>query len=161
MIDSPGEEGKEGERIGGQEEVINDHQDSDSNGGNSNDASDIANSNKSIPSGEYSKFYEQYLYRLLPPIYQEYDTKENNVLQEFLKIIASQAAAIRQDIDNLLKNFFISSCDEWAIPYIADLIAAKVVPNSSLNSRLDVQNTIRWRKAKGTQTGLVDLIRNT
>ena len=161
MIDSTGEEGKGGEGIGGQEEVIDDHHDSDSYGGNSNDANEIANSNENIPRGEYSKFYEQYLYSLLPPIYQEYDTKENNVLQEFLKIIASQAAALRQDIDSLLKNFFINSCDEWVIPYIADLIAAKVVPNSSLNNRLDVQNTIQWRKAKGTQTGLVDLIRNT
>ena len=97
----------------------------------------------------------------MPAIYQEYDTKENSVLHEFLKIIGSQAAAIRQDIDSLFNNFFINSCDEWVIPYIADLIAAKVVPNSSLNSRLDVQNTIRWRKVKGTQMGLVDLIRNT
>ena len=152
MIDSTGEEGKGGEGIGGQEEAIKEHHDSDGNGGNSNE---------SIPRGEYSEFYEQYLYSMLPAVYQEYDTKENNVLQEFLKVIASQAAAIRQDIDSLLNNFFINSCDEWVIPYIADLIAAKVVPNSSLNSRLDVQNTIRWRKAKGTQTGLVDLIRNT
>ncbi len=159
MIDST----REGEEEKEKEEAINDHHSSDSNRGNYNDGrGDIANSNEDIPGGEYGKFYEQYLYGLLPAIYQEYDTrKENNVLQEFLKIIASQAATIRQDIDGLLNNFFINSCDEWVIPYIADLIAAKVVPNSSLNSRLDVQNTIRWRKLKGTQTGLVDLIRNT
>ena len=38
---------------------------------------------------------------------------------------------------------------------------AKAIPNSSFNSRLDVQKTIHWRKLKGTQIGLIDLIRNT
>jgi hypothetical protein len=156
MIDSTNKEEEE------KGEAINDYGESrSSNGGNNDDGDDLVNGKESIPSGEYGKFYQQYLYRLLPAIYQEYDTKkENNVLQEFLKIIASQAAAIRHDIDGLLNNFFINSCEEWVIPYIADLIAARVVPNSSY-SRLDVQNAIRWRKLKGTQTGLVDLIRNT
>ena len=157
MIDSTRREEEE-------EKAINDDYNSDdsNNGGNNYDGGDIANNNEGIPGGEYGKFYEQYLYSLIPAIYQEYDAKkENNVLQEFLKIISSQAATIRQDIDGLLNNFFIKSCEEWVIPYIADLIASKVVPNSSLNSRLDVQNTIRWRKLKGTQMGFVDLIRNT
>ena len=159
MIDSTGEEGRG--RARPQEEVINVDHYSEGNVGNRNDSNADVNRNDRIPRGEYSEFYGQYLYSLLPAIYQEYDTKENNVLREFLNIIATQAAAIRQDTDNLLKNFFIGSCDEWVIPYIADLIAAKVVPNSSLNSRLDVQNTMRWRKAKGTLAGIVDLIRNT
>jgi hypothetical protein len=116
---------------------------------------------QSIPGEEYGRFYEQYLYSLLPAIYQEYDAKENNILQEFLKIIASPAAALRRDIDSLLNNFFINSCEEWVIPYIGDLVGAKVVPNSSSNSRFYVQNTIRWRKLKGTQIGLEDLIRKT
>src|SRR5829696_1410976 len=162
MIDSTREE----EEGGGGRETTNDddhhHLDSDSSRGNNSDpGNNIANGNEDIIGGEYGKFYEQYLYSLLPAIYQEYDAKENNVLHEFLKIIASQAAAVRQDIEGLLNNFFINSCEQWVIPYIADLIAAKVVPNSSLNSRLDVQNTIRWRKVKGTQMGLLDLIRNT
>jgi len=122
----------------------------------------VYDSNESIPGDEYEKFYQQYLYSLLPAIYQEYDAKENNVLYEFLKIIASQAVTIRRDIDGLLNNFFINSCEEWVIPYIADLIAAKVAPSSSSNSsRLDVEQTIRWRKLKGTRTGLEDVVRNT
>jgi hypothetical protein len=161
MIDSTNKEEEGGGEEG--EEAINDYgESSGSNGGNNDYGDDLVNGKESIPGGEYSKFYERYLYRLLPAIYQEYDTtKEYYVLQEFLKIIASQAATIRHDIDGLLNNFFIKSCKEWVIPYIADLIAARVVPNSSLNSRLDVENAIRWRKLKGTQTGLVDLIRNT
>src|SRR5215218_60314 len=161
MIDSTnkGEGGEEEE----EKTIVNDHDESSGNGDDNNyDVDDLIKSKESIPGGEYGKFYEQYLYKLLPAIYQEYDTnEENNVLREFLKIIGSQAATIRQDIDGLLNNFFINSCEEWVIPYIADLTAAKVVPNSSLNSRLDTQNTIRWRKLKGTQMGLVDLIRNT
>ena len=162
MIDSTREEGEEEE-----ETIISEYDESTVKGHDSYDDEEYADliNNRDrggMQGGEYVKFYEQYLYSLLPAIYREYDSKkENNVLQEFLKIIASQAAVIRKDIDGLLNNFFINSSEEWVIPYIADLIAAKVVPNSSLNSRLDVQNTIRWRKLKGTQTGLVDLLRNT
>lgn len=164
MIDSTNEEGEEEE-----ETIINEYDESTVKGHDIYDDEeeeydDLINNKDGdgMQGGEYVKFYEQYLYSLLPAIYKEYDSnKENNVLQEFLKIIASQAAVIRKDIDGLLNNFFINSSEEWVIPYIADLIAAKVVPNSSLNSRLEVQNTIRWRKLKGTQTGLVDLLRNT
>src|SRR5688500_3830175 len=120
-----------------EEEVVDDdHRYAEGNGDNNYDSDAIFDRGQSIPGNEYGNFYEQYLYSLLPAIYREYDTKEeNNVLREFLKIIASQAAALRQDIDGLLNNFFINSCDEWVVPYIADLIAAKVHPNSSLSSR--------------------------
>ena len=162
MIDSAnrggGEEGETKEQ-----HIISDHEEGRSKAVNNYGADDLIDNTDGHMSDEgYAKFYEQYLYSLLPAIYQDYDSrKENNVLYEFLKIIASQVAAIRKDIDGLLNNFFINSSEEWAIPYIADLIAAKIVPNSSLNSRLDVQNTMRWRKLKGTQAGLVELLRNT
>jgi hypothetical protein len=158
MTDSISEEGR------GEVESNDPHyEDSDSPNNNYNErAANKANHGiHSIPGEEYGRFYEQYLYSLLPAIYKEYDAEENNILQEFLKIIASPAAALRRDIDGLLNDFFINSCEDWVIPYIGDLIAAKFVPNSSLNSRLDVQNTIHWRKLKGTRIGLEDLIRNT
>jgi hypothetical protein len=158
MTDSISEEGR------GEVESNDPHyEDSDSPNNNYNERADNKSNRgiQSIPGEEYGRFYEQYLYSLLPAIYKEYDAKENNILQEFLKIIACPAAALRRDIDGLLNDFFINSCEDWVIPYIGDLIAAKFVPNSSLNSRLDVQNTIHWRKLKGTRIGLEDLIRNT
>src|SRR5687767_3790932 len=110
MTDSISEEGR------GEVESNDPHyEDSDSPNNNYNERADNKSNRgiQSIPGEEYGRFYEQYLYSLLPAIYKEYDAKENNILQEFLKIIACPAAALRRDIDGLLNDFFINSCEDW------------------------------------------------
>ena len=43
------------------------------------------------------------------------------------------------------------SCDSWVIPYIADLLATNLVPSmDARGQRLDVANTIYYRRRKGT-----------
>ena len=45
----------------------------------------------------------------------------------------------------------IESCDDWVIPYIGDLLATNLVNNLDTRSqRLDVANTIYYRRRKGT-----------
>ena len=45
---------------------------------------------------------------------------------------------------------FIETCADWVIPYIGDLIAAQLVTGlDPRGQRLDVANTIHWRRRKG------------
>jgi len=108
---------------------------------------------------EHIKFYQNYFFDLLPEIYSERD--RDHVLKEFLEIIGEQAAAMRQNIDDLWKNFFIDSCDEWVIPYIGDLVGTKIISNPASDNRVDVKKTIQWRKQKGTLSGIQSLTKTT
>ncbi len=107
---------------------------------------------------EYIEFYRKYLYELLPITYRERDTDET--LKEFLEIIGEQAAVIRQNIDDLWKNFYTDSSESWAIPYIGELLDTKSTSNFSISNRTDLKKTIQWRKLKGTLSGIESLARN-
>ncbi len=107
---------------------------------------------------EYVEFYRKYLYELLPTTFRERDT--DKTLEEFLQIIGEQAAVIRQNIDDLWKNFYIDSSESWAIPYVGELLGAKTIPHLPLTNRVDIKKTIQWRKLKGTLSGIESLARN-
>ena len=127
---------------------------------NRNNISDSnINSNETEQLKKYRQFYSAYLFNLLPSLYREYDT--DNMLKSFLDNIANQAAILKQDIDNLERNFFIHSCENWVINYLADLNLTKVISNSSQVNRLAVKNMIKWRKLKGTSVGLTNVVNDT
>src|SRR5712691_5924597 len=68
-----------------------------------------------------------------------------------VKRIGAQAAILRRSMDRMWEDQSIETCDDWVIPYIADLLATKLV--SSLDARgrrLDVAKTIYYRRRKGT-----------
>ena len=55
----------------------------------------------------------------------------------------------------------IETCDDWVIPYIADLLATRLVPNLDARGwRLDVANTIYYRRRKGTVGVLEEIAAN-
>ena len=58
---------------------------------------------------------------------------------------------MRRSIDGLWADQFIETCADWVIPYIGELVAAREVTGlDPRGQRLDVANTIRWRRRKGT-----------
>ncbi|HEY2616224.1 MAG TPA: hypothetical protein VGI78_02695 [Acetobacteraceae bacterium] len=58
---------------------------------------------------------------------------------------------MRRDIDRLWENQSIEACDDWAIPYIAQLLDTRLILGlDSRGQRLDVANTISYRRRKGT-----------
>jgi len=82
-------------------------------------------------------------------------------------VIAEQADLLQGNLDQLYDNWFIETCEPWAVPYIADLIGVQPVGdvgdagdagNSSdagarsaaLLPRAEVANTLRYRRRKGT-----------
>ena len=63
------------------------------------------------------------LYNLMPSVYRERDEREGFPLRDLLRIVTEQADIVHSDIQLLWDNFFIETCERWAIPYIGDLAA--------------------------------------
>ena len=109
------------------------------------------------------------LFNLLPTSYRQRDVEEGSALQMLLRVVAEQVNIVEQDIAQLYNNWFIETCQDWVVPYIADLIGFVPVappdlddqPSTALENilvpRREVANTIRYRRRKGTLSLLQDL----
>lgn len=115
------------------------------------------------------------LYKLLPYIYQLRDHDQGEPLRALLQVISEQVEIVGEDIDQLYENWFIETCEDWVVPYIADLIGYTPVHeagepgeittsqgklrNKILIPRREVANTIRYRRRKGS-LALLELLAN-
>jgi len=62
------------------------------------------------------------LYDLLPLVYRERDADHGYVLRALLGIIDEQVVVLERDLERLYDNWFIETCEDWAVPYIGELI---------------------------------------
>src|SRR3954447_13033838 len=93
------------------------------------------------------------LYTLIPENYRAYDLEEDAPppLEALMKVIGEQVSYLRQDLDALWDDFFIETCADWVVPYLASLVDTQLLPRVDAKSlRLDVRNTVEWRRRKGT-----------
>ena len=105
------------------------------------------------------------LYERLPAYYREVDTRSGGVVRALLDIIAEQADRIGRQIDQQADDWFVETCADWAVSYLADLLGvapthdiAATSPSDAVVSRLTlVANTIRYRRRKGTASVLESL----
>lgn len=113
------------------------------------------------------------LYELLPAVHQIRDHRHGEPLKALLEVIGEQVGLVHDDVDKLYENWFIETCDDWVVPYIADLIGFRKVynpgeppdalasGNTALNSflfpRREVANTVGLRRRKGTLAVLEEL----
>jgi hypothetical protein len=105
------------------------------------------------------------LYELLPVVLRQRDAEQGYPLRGLLRVIGEQADEVENDINQLYENWFIETCQDWAVPYIGDLVGYQPVHeagepgdittpqglqrNKILISRREVANTIRYRRRKG------------
>ncbi len=102
--------------------------------------------------------YAQRLYARVPAYYRTYDLEQGQPLLALLRVVAEQVANIRADLDGLWDNFFIETCDDWVVPYLGGLVGTNLLPQPvGQSNRLDVRNTVRWRRTKGTPAMLGEL----
>jgi hypothetical protein len=106
------------------------------------------------PRDHYARYYADRLWALLPSVYRSDDSPaldQPGPLRELVDRIGAQAAILRRSIDRLWEDQSIESCDDWVIPYIADLLATNLVTSlDARGQRLDVAKTIYYRRRKGT-----------
>lgn len=109
----------------------------------------------------YELYYADKLWALLPAVYRAQDTDtfdRNGPLRELVNRIGAQAAIVRRSIDRMWDDQSIETCDDWIIPYIADLLATNLVTSlDARGQRLDVAKTIYYRRRKGTVALLEEL----
>ncbi len=95
---------------------------------------------------------------LVPPLDRlNIEKGENKELAVLLHVLQSQADAIAANIDLLYDNWFIESCDDWVVPYIAELLN---IPETLADAthiprqRALVANTLCYRAYRGTVSAL-------
>ncbi|HMQ35029.1 MAG TPA: hypothetical protein PKD53_30200, partial [Chloroflexaceae bacterium] len=102
--------------------------------------------------------FAQRLYGNIPAHYRAYDAEQGLPLLALMRVVGEQAAHLRQDLEALWDNFFIETCEDWAVPYLAALVGTNLLARPvGQSSRLDVRNTVRWRRSKGAPAMLADL----
>jgi hypothetical protein len=110
-----------------------------------------------------SRYTKERIYDLLPSIYRIRDKEQGEPLKALLEIIGEQIGFVEQDIERLYNNWFIETCVEWIVPYIGDLLQAKIlnpVTRSTSSHRSWVANTISYRRRKGTLATIEQLSRD-
>ncbi|MDT7543558.1 MAG: hypothetical protein QOE33_3462 [Acidobacteriota bacterium] len=109
----------------------------------------------------YEAYYADKLWQLLPAIYRTEDTDrfdKNGPLRELVNRIGAQVAVVRRSVDRLWEDQSVETCDDWAIPYIAQLLATNLVASlDARGQRLDVAKTIYYRRRKGTVAVLEEI----
>jgi hypothetical protein len=117
----------------------------------------------------------EHLYRLLPAVYRIRDAERKHApppvpigdeilepLRALLSVLAEQSMVVEESIEQLYDDQFIETCAEWVVPYIGDLVGARGLtapPGSGFSERVQVANTIGYRRRKGTAAVLEELAR--
>ncbi len=92
------------------------------------------------------------LFDRLPEIYQTRDAEQAPAgqLRAFLGAIEGPFGALYESIAQLYEDLFIDTCDDWVVPYIADLLGSSHLKGEPRTLRADVADTIALRRRKGT-----------
>ncbi|TQV82474.1 hypothetical protein FKG94_06955 [Exilibacterium tricleocarpae] len=118
---------------------------------------------------------EDRLYELLPLVYRLRDAEQGEHLKALLRVITEQVNVVEDNISQLYENWFIETSEDWAVPYIGDLVGYEPVReagepgaaetgqgrerNKILIPRREIANTLRYRRRKGT-LALLELLSN-
>jgi hypothetical protein len=99
------------------------------------------------------------LFKRLPEIYRIRDAQplSRDQLRDYIALVEDAFGAIHENIEGLYHDLFIEFCDEWAIPYIGDLLGTSPLSGEAWTLRADVADTIALRRRKGT-LGAIELL---
>jgi hypothetical protein len=106
--------------------------------------------------------FTERLYARIPENYRVYDLEQGLPLRALVRVIAEQVANLRQNLDELWDDIFIETCQDWIVPYIGALVGTNLLAHPVARSnRLEVRDTVQWRRSKGTAAMLAALGRET
>ncbi|MEO7338193.1 MAG: phage tail protein, partial [Caldimonas sp.] len=92
------------------------------------------------------------LFERLPEIYRTRDAEQSPAypLRAYLGAIEAAFGALHDDIGRLYDDLFIDTCEDWVVPYLADLLGTTHLKGDPRTLRADVADTIALRRRKGT-----------
>ena len=101
-------------------------------------------------------------YELLPAIHRIRDTERGGPLRGLLAVVEEEWRRLVDDVDGLYDDWFVETCDEWVVPYIAELVGVEgLTPVAGGPSqRALVANTLAYRRRKGTPVVLEQVARD-
>lgn len=102
--------------------------------------------------------HSERLYARLPAIYRLRDFQQGEPLRALLSLLEEELSLVESDIARLYDNWFVETCDDWAVPYLGDLLGARL--RHAVNARTFTANTLAYRRRKGTLGTLPALARD-
>ena len=97
----------------------------------------------------YAAYYAEKIWRMIPGIYRAEDAE--GALRGLVEVLAEAAADQRRSVDRLWADASIVDCDDWVIPYIAEMLGTRLISAQNVaGRRTDVANTIKYRRLAGT-----------
>ena len=111
----------------------------------------------------FERYYSEKIWEWIPSTYRHEDGLADppHVLRGIVEILARQAAIARRTSDRLWEDQFIQTCDDWAVPYIGNLLGTRLVGGLNRRARrVDVAKTIFYRRRKGTPVVMEALIQD-
>ena len=92
------------------------------------------------------------LFDRLPEIYRTRDALQApaDQLRAFLGALEGPFSDLHENIAQLYEDLYIDTCDDWVIPYLADLLGSSHLKGDPRTLRADVADTIALRRRKGT-----------
>lgn len=97
------------------------------------------------------------LYGLLPGFVRYRDQVEGGAFRTVMDALEQQYARLHSEIGRLYEQWFIETCEPWAIPFIGDLVGVAGLgdqPEHIPSLRRLVANIVALRARKGTLTAL-------
>jgi hypothetical protein len=102
------------------------------------------------------------LYARIPSQYRVFDDERGRPLYALVTVIAEQVSNVRVNLDRLWDDFFIETCDDWVVPYLGALVGTNLVQHPvGRGNRLEVRDTVRWRRSRGTLAMLREVVSAT
>lgn len=110
----------------------------------------------------FEHYYTEKIWALIPEVYKTEDGNQpqRDVLRSIVEVIATQAAVTRRSIDRLWEDQHVETSDDWAVPYIGDLVGTRPLAETDPRARrVDVARTIFFRRRRGTPILLETMVR--
>ncbi len=107
----------------------------------------------------------------LPVHVRARDEVTGGLLHALADAIGAELELLERDTDELYASWFIETCPEWVVPYLADLVGVTDLPpdltgggasagGAAVSRRAFVANTIAYRRRKGTVAVLEQVARD-
>ncbi|GAA1383323.1 phage tail protein [Catellatospora chokoriensis] len=91
------------------------------------------------------------------------DDQPGGPLAALLQAVCGELEVLEADIEGLYDNWFIETCADWVLPYLADLVGLEHLPadlGPGVSARRLVANTVAYRRRKGTPAVLEQVARD-
>lgn len=103
------------------------------------------------------------LYNLLPGLYRQGDQTGSEPLRALLAVLQGELDLLERDIEAAYDNWFVQTCDLWALPYLAELVGLPALAGQARifsTQRRQVANAIAYGRRKGSLGVLEHVLRD-